>query len=289
MNIKKNFLRRNYIDRDKNSLLKNVAQREKWKFTIDKTYILNRKKDIQRKQKLISEFNTINFANKTKFFKSLNWWESIENVNNYDKNTFEPFYEADYHYKIAPCRKYKKYTEKTPPEIIECSKQEKSIALSHISILEDIISSNVETVLVLEDDIYFRYDFEKRMNNVFKFQIPSEFDMIYLSSSPIPCGFSWEFYSSDLIKVNRGVFWFSGFIITKKGARKLLEKLPVKGPIDVWINHHMEDLDVFMTKYNFIEQDKSFVSNNKFSFFKKYGYMNDYEILECGDVPTKVI
>jgi len=58
----------------------------------------------------------------------------------------------------------------------------------------------------------------------------------------------------------------SGFIISQSGARKLLDNLPVIGPIDVWINHRFRDMKVYTTFKPYIGQDKALDSYNRYSF-----------------------
>ncbi|HVI41408.1 MAG TPA: family 16 glycosylhydrolase, partial [Anaerovoracaceae bacterium] len=63
----------------------------------------------------------------------------------------------------------------------------------------------------------------------------------------------------------RGLWHLSGYVLSRKGAEKLLRLLPCRGPIDLWINHHFEVLDVFATKNSLISQRRDITSSNSYS------------------------
>ena len=71
--------------------------------------------------------------------------------------------------------------------------------------------------------------------------------------------------SENLSIPNRGLWWFSGYILTNKGAKKLLNLLPVVGPIDLWINHKFSELNVFISNPSIINQKLFFSSDNNYS------------------------
>ena len=157
-------------------------------------------------------------------------------------------------------------------QIVKCSKPESAIALSHIKILKDIVKNDIDYALIMEDDVFFKFNFSKKFQDIMDNQVPKDFDILYLSSLPSKTGFTWDPHSKDLIRVYNGIWWMSGIVITKKTAKHLLDKLPVVGPIDVWINHQFEGLNVYMCKDNLLEQDGYDDSNNIYSFVDNYGY-----------------
>ena len=52
-------------------------------------------------------------------------------------------------------------------------------------------------------------------------------------------------YSKSLFRPIRGLWWLSGYVLTPRGATKLLDALPIKGPVDQWMNHQFGRLDVY--------------------------------------------
>ena len=62
----------------------------------------------------------------------------------------------------------------------------------------------------------------------------------------------------------------SSYVLTRKAAQKLVDNLPVVGPVDVWINYQFEDMNVFMTIGNLIEQTGVEDSDNTYSFVQEF-------------------
>ena len=57
----------------------------------------------------------------------------------------------------------------------------------------------------------------------------------------------------------------SGYVLSKQGAEKLLDLLPVRGPVDLWINHQFNLIDVFATQKSIVEQRLDCPSANSYS------------------------
>ena len=68
-----------------------------------------------------------------------------------------------------------------------------------------------------------------------------------------------------IIKAEPGIWKSSGYILSKKGANKLLKLLPVYGPVDLWLNLNFYKLNVYTTNYPIIIQRTDFNSNNEYS------------------------
>ncbi len=164
-------------------------------------------------------------------------------------------------------------------DTIRSSDEEHGIALSHINVWKHIVDNKIQTTLILEDDVYFNFDFLKKISETFH-QLPQDFDMLYLSYfidsidiiSKIPEDFSnfqYEEYSKDLLSVKMGLWWLSGYVLTYEGAKKLLEKLPAVGPIDLWINYQFENMNVFAVKNTIIDQRPNTVSDNYYSVIQR--------------------
>ena len=62
-----------------------------------------------------------------------------------------------------------------------------------------------------------------------------------------------------------GLLQLSGYVLSREGAQKLLDLLPVRGPVDLWMNHQFHHLDVIATRQSIIEQRLDAASTNSYS------------------------
>lgn len=256
-----------------NDLLKFVipSKRLDWDSYIQKTYILNLPEEKRRKINLNKQLSKIkikggNLKNK------VTWWSGFKGVTKWDKSLLVDEYSFYYHYLVDPINTFGMTDEQMKSTMIKCSVPERSIALSHIKILEDIVKNDIPHALIMEDDVWIRYDFNKRFKSIMDDQIPEDFDILYISSLPAKRGFTWDEHSKDVLRLYNGVWWMSGIIITKRAAQKILDNLPCVGPIDVWINHQFDGLNVYMTRDNLVEQRLDYKSSNSYSFPKYIQY-----------------
>jgi len=150
---------------------------------------------------------------------------------------------------------------------IDLTNQEVAVALSHVSIWKKIVNENISSALILEDDIYFENKFSNKLNSLWKEVTESnvDFDLLYLSYKRVDFNPDIRKFSKNLSIPKRGLWWFSGYILTNKGAKKLLNKLPVVGPVDLWINHKFSELNVFISNQSIINQKLFLGSDNNYS------------------------
>ncbi len=153
---------------------------------------------------------------------------------------------------------------------IRMSRPEIAVAQSHINVWKKIATGNNEQVLILEDDTWFHSSFAKQMDQAWteiveENNVKDEFDVLYVSYLEVKHGAPKSFLSNNLFRPVRGLWHMSGYVLSRKGAEKLLRLLPCRGPIDLWINHHFEDLDVFATKNSLISQRRDITSSNSYS------------------------
>src|SRR5205085_5705343 len=57
----------------------------------------------------------------------------------------------------------------------------------------------------------------------------------------------------------------SGYVLSQGGAEKLLSFLPVRGPVDLWMNHRFDRLRVYGTAKPIIRQRQDEKSTNSYS------------------------
>lgn len=150
------------------------------------------------------------------------------------------------------------------------SNPEIAVARSHINIWRQISEGNHKYVLVLEDDVFFRPDFTSHLDQAWaEMKIgddcKSKFDILYLSYEEVKHGAPKTFISSNVFRPVRGLWHLSGYVVSREGAQKLLRLLPCRGPVDLWINHQFDNLDVLATRRSIISQRRDVSSTNSYS------------------------
>lgn len=153
---------------------------------------------------------------------------------------------------------------------IRMSRAEVAVAYSHIGIWKTIAKSDAPYALIVEDDVLFESRFGRTMDKAwieigsFDYFNPS-FDILYLSYMEARFGAPKELISENLFRPERGIWFLSGYVLSKKGAQKLLNLLPCYGPIDLWINHKFRDLNVLALRRSIINQRRDTPSTNSYS------------------------
>jgi len=153
---------------------------------------------------------------------------------------------------------------------IRMSRAEIAIARSHINVWRQVAASNYAYVLILEDDVWFHSAFTRYLDRVWD-EIVAEYDkrrrldVLYVSYLEAKHGAPKTILSNNLFRPLRGLWYLSGYVLSREGANKLLRLLPCRGPIDLWINHQFEALDVLATKQPLISQRRDAKSTNSYS------------------------
>jgi GR25 family glycosyltransferase involved in LPS biosynthesis len=153
---------------------------------------------------------------------------------------------------------------------IRMSQPEVAVARSHIGIWRQIAASKYEYVLILEDDVWFQSHFASYLDQAWG-EIKTEggrisnFDILYLSYVEVKHGAPKTFLSDNVFRPVRGLWHLSGYVLSCEGAKKLLRLLPCRGPVDLWMNHQFDVLDVRATRRSIISQRRDFSSTNIYS------------------------
>ena len=153
---------------------------------------------------------------------------------------------------------------------IEMTPQEIAVALSHVEVWQLIAKSDCPFTLVLEDDVFFRRGFARNFDAAWEDLMQQSgretgVDMVYLSYKEADEEAPRKQFSDFLFVPSTGLWQLSGYILSKAGAQKLLNLLPVRGPVDLWLNHQFNQLDVFATRRSIIDQRRDFPSTNSYS------------------------
>lgn len=153
---------------------------------------------------------------------------------------------------------------------IEMTDQEIAVALSHIAVWEQIAAGDSDYSLILEDDTYFRRGFCRDLDEAWSDLVSnraerSAFDLLYVSYREAKTGKRFVPVSGSLFKPLGGLWYLSGYVLSRPGAVKLLDALPVSGPVDAWINRRFEAMEVFATRRSIVQQRPDCPSSNLYS------------------------
>jgi beta-glucanase (GH16 family)/GR25 family glycosyltransferase involved in LPS biosynthesis len=167
-------------------------------------------------------------------------------------------------------------------EKIQMSRQEIAVALSHIKIWKRIAAGKDQYALVLEDDVCFSPSFpsyvEKIWAELCNFRGGSPlFDILYLSYKEVDQGAEKTRITENTFQLFRGIWYLSGYVLSKSGAERLLNQLPVRGPVDLWINHKFNQIDALVASRSVIAQRIDEKSENSYSVLpvlSKIGVLN---------------
>lgn len=246
---------------------------EKGKPRIEKIYVINLDRETKRWFKMRQELKHILDASGKEL---LNMTERSVAV---DANNFieepakdekvDPFYTLSDQLFVEP----QPLTLPTKLELnapIRMSRAEYAVARSHINIWEQVLESKHEYVLILEDDVWFHSDFARYLDKawnevVSKSEIKGDFDVLYLSYQEVKHGAPKTILSKHLFRPKRGLWYLSGYVLSRAGVEKLIRQLPCRGPVDLWINHQFDVLDVLATKQSLISQRMDISSSNSYS------------------------
>ena len=142
---------------------------------------------------------------------------------------------------------------------IRMSQAEVAVARSHIGVWKAIAQSTASYALVLEDDVWFERGFGRIVDQAWREMEDADrtspaFDVLYVSYKEVRYGAPKELVSKNVFRPERGLWYLSGYVLSKKGAQTLLGLLPCRGPIDLWINHKFREMDVRALRRSVINQ-----------------------------------
>lgn len=161
------------------------------------------------------------------------------------------------------------------------SRAEIAVARSHIEVWRRIALGTEAHALVLEDDVWFHPSFGRYLDEAWKELTTrsgdNEIDFLYVSYMEAMNGAPKHLLSRHVFVPERGLWYLSGYILSRQGARKLLDLLPCRGPVDLWINHQFSKLNVFATRRALVRQRRDIFSTNSYSILpslSKIGAIN---------------
>jgi GR25 family glycosyltransferase involved in LPS biosynthesis len=197
--------------------------------TIDKIYIINLYKDVDRLNNAYKQLVKYNITNYERF-AGIN--AAILSDNDINNNT-------------------------TIIGKIFASRGMIGCGLSHINIWKKIVENNINRTLILEDDFILKDNFLNKFNKYIK-KAPEKFDILFLNSNFIHNKNIKLIDINDIFYKQLFIAQTVGYIITLDGAKKILKyinKVSYHIDIDICIRHLFNnDLNIISIKDELIYQ-----------------------------------
>jgi len=155
-------------------------------------------------------------------------------------------------------------------EPVRMTPQEVAVARSHIEVWKAIATGTDEHVLVLEDDIWFTTGAAVAIDrgwHTARKRCASDGGpkLLYLSYSDAGGTAVRTDVSDGVFRPVRGLWFLSGYVLSREGARQLLRAMPVVGPVDMWMNFRFAELGALALSAPALSQRPDVKSDNVYS------------------------
>lgn len=155
-------------------------------------------------------------------------------------------------------------------EQIQMTRQEVAVARSHVEVWKAVASGNHEYVLVLEDDVWFVPGAARMIDRAWSAALDRAShnggpNLLYLSYSDADGAAIRQDSCRSIFRPERGLWFLSGYVLSRAGAGMLLRAMPVVGPVDLWMNYRFAELGALALNSPAIKQRHDEVSANSYS------------------------
>lgn len=153
---------------------------------------------------------------------------------------------------------------------VTMTRQEVAVARSHIEAWKAVAAGNDQYALIFEDDIWFKPGARSAIDRGWKaaknrFPGSEGPELLYLSYLDAEGTADRRAVCRDLFRPERGLWFLSGYVLSQQAARKLLLAMPVKGPVDMWMNRRFDELRTLALSRPAILQRRDGGSDNSYS------------------------
>lgn len=121
-------------------------------------------------------------------------------------------------------------------------------ALSHRKTYEKIVNDNISSALILEDDITIDDSFNEKLEILNK-NISQDYDILFLGYHDTSIKYFNKEINQYYTKPNK-LYGLFGYIVTNKGAKKLLDIFPITLQIDSEIPNHFNKINAYAVTPN---------------------------------------
>lgn len=175
-----------------------------------------------------------------------------------------------------------------PDELVRMTRQEVAVARSHIEVWKAIAAGTDEHVLVLEDDVWFRPGARIAIDRGWRDAVAHSHgrqgpQLLYLAYAIADPDAQHDKPTRSVFRPKRGLWHLSGYVLSRSGAVELLRAMPVVGPVDLWINYQLANLDAFALASPALAQRNDIVSSNAYSILP---YLARAGIVDAEREPT---
>lgn len=155
-------------------------------------------------------------------------------------------------------------------EPVRMTRQEMAVARSHVEAWKVVAHGTDEFVLVLEDDIWFTPGARSVIDRAWSAALgrcaaDGGPNLLYLSYNDAGGTALRQNVCETLFRPVRGLWFLSGYVLSRKGAVALLRAMPVVGPVDLWMNFRFAELDALALSSPPIAQRHDGESDNAYS------------------------
>jgi GR25 family glycosyltransferase involved in LPS biosynthesis len=155
-------------------------------------------------------------------------------------------------------------------EPIRMTRQEVAVARSHVEAWKSIATGSEDYVLVLEDDVWFTRGAAGAIDRGWRAALQRRSDsgwprMLYLSYADAGGSAARLDVCDNLFRPARGLWFLSGYVLSRDGAAALLRAMPVVGPVDMWVNYRFAELGALALASPVILQRPDCSSDNSYS------------------------
>lgn len=153
---------------------------------------------------------------------------------------------------------------------VRMTRQEVAVARSHVEAWKFVATGTNEFVLVLEDDVWFMPGAPAAIDRGWRTACSRYAGnggpkLLYLSYSDAGGTAVREDVSDGVFRAVRGLWFLSGYVLSREGAADLLRAMPVVGPVDLWINFRLAELGALALSAPAIAQRRDLRSDNAYS------------------------
>jgi GR25 family glycosyltransferase involved in LPS biosynthesis len=155
-------------------------------------------------------------------------------------------------------------------EPVRMTRQEVAVARSHVEAWKSIATGTEDFVLVLEDDVWFKLGARAAVDRGWRAAlnrgaVDGGPKLLYLSYSDAGGTAVRKDACDSLFRPLRGLWFLSGYVLSRAGADALLRAMPVVGPVDLWMNYRLRELGALALSSPAIAQRLDVASDNAYS------------------------
>ena len=129
------------------------------------------------------------------------------------------------------------------PKVI-ASSIETSICLSQAKAWKKFIQDGKsgDWAMFVESDTIFHNEFGHNFCEVWDSIDLKDTHMLYLNYLPDEWGFSVKVYNDKVFRIKNGCWFMATYLLSWDGAKGLIDRFPIVGPLDTWIQHQYDFL-----------------------------------------------